>query len=133
MYCGPRAPHSHPGPLYLSLNDGVGDNTRAPQPNHADSAGPGGKNANLRATIKFALPGPCLSIFSQEPYSLPAAVSPCAQQRAAASLPAGPCAARPGSFHLPVFSGHPAAHPPSFGVRSKCLKPLAQLGPSAPA
>lgn len=105
----------------------LGANTRAPQPSHSDSAGPGGrKNASLRATIKFALPGPGFSISSQEP----AAVSPCAQQRAASSPVAGPCVVLPGSIHLPVFSRHPAPHPPSFGVRAKCLsQPLAQLRP----
>lgn len=105
-------------------------NTRAPQPNHSDSAGPGGKNAILRATIKFALPGLGFSISSQESYSLPAAVSPCAQQRAAASLVAGPCVVLPGSFHLPVFSGHPLTQ---LWGENQVSQPLAQLRPSAQA
>lgn len=76
-------------PPESEYDGGVGGNTNAPCPNSLDSAGPGGKNPNLRATIKFALPRRfCIS--SQEPYLLPAAVNPHAQQRAAASQHTGP-------------------------------------------
>lgn len=113
-----------PGPQPESEGDGaVGVQHKSPSPQLTRFSRTWREEPQPQGHNKVCFAETCVCISSKEPYLWPAAVSPCAQQRAAcattSALGARPC---PLCSVISLLSWHLSL--PVFGGRTKCLSPL---------